>query len=392
MTLPKHPILSSRAASALFLLSAGVLASPAVAAAFRRVEPRWLHVALLATLLSSGLVPLAGWLARRVGAVDRPDARKIHDVPTPRLGGAAVFLSFAIALWANGVFTPRLVTVVAASTLIFALGAADDMFSLGAGLRLIVQVAACGVLIAGGVLVKIVPPTVPYWWLPDSLLTVLWVLAATNAFNFLDGMDGLAGGLGLIAGGVLGLLAFRTGAADLGWSCVALLGACAGFLPFNFRPGRRALIFLGDSGSTFLGFLLATLAILGEWSQGDPVVSACVPVLVFFVPLFDLAYTSVERFASRKVSTLGQLLAYTGKDHIHHRLSAVLGSRGATVVFLYVFSACVGVVAVAAPRVGTGMVLILVTQVTVVAGLISALEISARRRISAPAATSDEPS
>ncbi|MBI5444689.1 MAG: undecaprenyl/decaprenyl-phosphate alpha-N-acetylglucosaminyl 1-phosphate transferase [Deltaproteobacteria bacterium] len=392
MTRPERSLLFGRTTSALFLLSAGVLGSPLVAAAFRRVEPRWLHVALLATLLSSGLVPLVGWLSRRVGAVDRPDARKIHDVPTPRLGGAAVFLSFAIALWANGVFTPRLGTVLAASTLIFALGAADDMFSLGAGLRLVVQLAACGVLIAGEVLVKVVPPTVPYWWLPDSLLTVLWVLSATNAFNFLDGMDGLAGGLGLIAGAVLGLLAFRTGAADLGWGCVALLGACAGFLPFNFRPGRRALVFLGDSGSTFLGFALAALAILGEWSQGDPVVSACVPVLVFFVPLFDLAYTSVERVFSKKVATVGELLAYTGKDHIHHRLSAVLGSRGATVIFLHAFSACVGVVAVAAPHVGTGMVLLLLLQVTIVAGLISSLEICARRRISAGAVTADDPS
>lgn len=344
--------------------------------------PGWLAALVLAGGLGRLLIPLAGRLARGMGAVDEPGPRRIHRTPTPRLGGVAVFLAFLAALWAGGGFAPAVRGVVLAAAVIFALGAADDARGLPAGLRLLVQAVAVGILVQAGVVVKLVPPqAAAWWWAVDVPLTFLWMLAVTNAFNFLDGMDGLAGGLGVIAAGVLGVLAWRTGTPDLGVAAAALAGAALGFLPANWRPGRPALIFLGDSGSTFLGFTLGALAIVGDWSPARPLVSACVPVLVFFVPLFDLAYTSVERFATGKVSTLGELLAYAGTDHIHHRLAAVFGSRTATVVFIHAFAATVGLAAVALPRAEGGPAAVLLVQVLGVAGLVSALEVAARRRL-----------
>lgn len=362
------------------LAAAAVLVLPPVAQAFRAGGARWAHVLLLASALSYALVPLAGWLAGKIGAVDQPDGRKIHAVPTPRLGGAAVFGSFTLALLANGIFSQRLGALLAAAAVVFLLGAVDDVRPLGAKTRLAVQALACGILMAGGVFVKLVPVGVSYWWAVDVPLTFLWVLGVTNAFNFLDGMDGLAGGLGVIAAGVLGALALRTDAPDLAWGAAALLGGCVGFLPFNFRPGRRALVFLGDSGSTFLGFTLAGLAIVGEWSRGNPLVSMAVPVLVFWLPLFDLGYTSIERFASGKVHTLGELLSYTGRDHIHHRFSEVLGSREVTVLFLYGFAAAVGLSALALPTADGWGASLLLLQVALVSSLLTVLEIVARRR------------
>jgi UDP-GlcNAc:undecaprenyl-phosphate GlcNAc-1-phosphate transferase len=182
---------------------------------------------------------------------------------------------------------------------------------------------------------------VPHWWPGagwlNAALTLLWFLTVTNAVQFLDGMDGLAAGLGVVAGLFFSITAAQTGQAYLFILAAPLVGACLGFLPYNFRPGG-AMIFLGDSGASFIGFTLAGLAVMGEWADGDPIVALLTPILILAVPLFDIAFVGVVRVVTGKVHTMREWLAYTGKDHLHHRFEA-LGLTRAQSVFLILFIA-----------------------------------------------------
>src|SRR5207253_11437615 len=148
--------------------------------------------------------------------------------------------------------------------------------------------------------------------------TVLWFLTVTNAIQFLDGMDGLAAGLGVIAGIFFSIVSLQTGQRYLMFLSAALLGACLGFLPYNFRPGG-ATIFLGDSGASFIGFILAGLAAMGVWADNNPVASLCTPTLILGVPLFDVAFVGFVCVGAGKVRSLHEWLAYMGSDYLHHR-------------------------------------------------------------------------
>jgi UDP-GlcNAc:undecaprenyl-phosphate GlcNAc-1-phosphate transferase len=190
---------------------------------------------------------------------------------------------------------------------------------------------------------------VPYWipgatWL-NALITILWLLTVTNAVQFLDGMDGLAAGLGAISAFFFSVAALQTGQGYLMFLSVALAGACLGFLPYNFRPGG-ARIFLGDAGASFIGFTLAGLAVMGEWSSTSPVVALFTPLLILAVPLFDITFVGVVRVVTGKVATVGEWLAYTGKDHIHHRFEALGLTKTQSVLLIYFIALTLGLSAI----------------------------------------------
>ena len=256
----------------------------------------------------------------------------------------------------------------------------DDWRGLSARLKLIIQVAVVLALICGGVVLELFPVRTIWGYALNCLLTVLWIVGITNAMNFADGMDGLAAGLGAVISSFLGITAFQTNQPLMGWIALAMLGSCLGFLPYNFRHRGQALIFLGDSGSIFIGFTLAALAVKGEWSNSNPIVSFTAPLLIFWILIFDMSYITVERIITGKVKDFRGWIEYVGKDHMHHRLFAVLGDQRKVVLFIYLVSATLGISAIALRNARIVDGVLLVAQAFLITIIISILEFTGRHR------------
>jgi UDP-GlcNAc:undecaprenyl-phosphate GlcNAc-1-phosphate transferase len=357
------------------------LLSPPVRTLFAAEGLRWVHILAVAFCLSFSTVPLAGGLARRFGILDAPDARKLHDRPTPLLGGMAVFVGFAAALLANGIMGPELLAVLSAAMVLFVTGVFDDWRELAAGIKLAIQILCTLMVMASGVVLKVIPDSLSLWaWCGNHLLTLVWIIGITNAMNFFDGMDGLAGGLGAIIGFFLAAVAYQTGQPLLGWIALAVVGGCLGFLPFNFRGRGRAAIFLGDAGSTVIGFVLASIAVYGDWAEGRPLVSLVSPLLIFWLLIFDMVHTTVERILTGKVNSLREWVEYVGKDHLHHRLADALGSRHHSVMFIYLMALGLGISALILQNASGEDALLMVVQAAVLVVLVTVLERCGRRR------------
>lgn len=303
---------------------------------------RWQYIFTFAFLLSYFLTPLCRLGALKFNLLDRPDWRKIHDQPTPLLGGLAIYVGFSVSLLLNSVFLPGMKILLLGATLIFFMGLWDDIRPLPALLKFIFQISISLLVIIWGD----IQLTFFYHesWAPavNIPLTVLWIVGLTNALNFFDGVDGLASGISVVAALFLGLIAFKTDQPALGWFAVALLGACIGFIPFNFRIGESALLFLGDSGSTFLGFTLAGLAVLGRWSNTSQFVSLSGPILIFGVLIFDMLYVNLARIKNHQAKNFIELLTCVNKDHLHHRLLFMGFARKETVFLILTMSICLG--------------------------------------------------
>src|SRR5256712_3618871 len=254
----------------------------------------WLYLVVLACALAFFATPLVREGARWWGVLDVPSARKVHVTATPLLGGTAVYGAFAVTVLANFDFSRGLKGVAVGGTIIVAVGLLDDLTDLPAWLKLGGQIAAALAAIGYGVILNTVPNWIPgFLWL-NVLLTVLWFLTVTNAIQFLDGMDGLAAGLGALAALILSLLPRPTGHPGLPFPSAALLGACLGVLPYNFRPGG-ATSFLRGSGARLIGLTLARLPAIGVWADGNPVGSLLTPRLILGGPLFDIALCGMVR-------------------------------------------------------------------------------------------------
>jgi UDP-GlcNAc:undecaprenyl-phosphate GlcNAc-1-phosphate transferase len=242
----------------------------------------------------------------------------------------------------NDVFLPDMKILLFGATLIFLMGLWDDIRPLSASLKLLLQILISLLVIVWGEIYI----TLFYGesWAPiiNIPLTVLWIVGLTNALNFFDGIDGLASGISVVIALFLGLIAFKTDQPALGWVAVTLLGASAGFMPYNFRIRGPALLFLGDAGSTFLGFSLAVLAISGKWSVSSHFVSFTSPILVFGILIFDMVYVNLSRIKNRKAGNLLGLLTCVNKDHLHHRLLFLGFTRKETVFVILTMSTCLG--------------------------------------------------
>jgi len=338
---------------------------------------RWVWLITFSAVSSFVFVPLAGKLAVRLGVMDIPGGRKDHEAPTPLLGGLAVFCSFVLALFINGIITPILITVISASTLILSVGILEDRFGVKEWVRLLAQAAAFVMVAMAGVHLRLFHPT-PVGQALNYLLSFLWIVGITNAMNFIDGMDGLCAGISLAISFFLGAIAFLTDQPELGWLSVTLFGAVAGFFPFNFSFRRRAQVFLGDAGSSFLGFVLACLALIGEWSDNDPLVSFSTPLLIFGILIYDMAYTNISRIVTGKVKGIRELLAFTGHDHFHHRINGILASKNLTVVFLVLVNIVFGLGALALRDAQFFTAMVLLAQALAVFLMISLMEIAVR--------------
>lgn len=360
-------------------LGAVALAIPPVRELFQLEGLRWLYIFLFAFLGTGAVTPLMIWVGHRWSLVDIPADRKIHVVPTPRLGGIAFYAGFVGSLLLNSIVPDWMIAVLLAGSILLIIGVLDDIRELPAWAKLLGQLLAAGIVTASGKVLTLFPPG-PFGETANILLTILWIVGITNAFNFFDGMDGLATGLAILMAGFMGVVAFETKQPALGWLAIAMIGAGLGFLPYNFRGTRPAVIFLGDGGSTFIGFTLACLAVRGNWADSDPIVSFSNPLLIFGVLIYDMIHITVERILTGKVKSLREWLDYVGKDHLHHRLERALGSRQASVAMIFLFTICLGLSALALRHAGTMEALLLLIQAGLIAAMLTVLEISGRRR------------
>lgn len=336
---------------------------------------RWAYVLFLSTSISFCLTPLCSRIAKNFDLIDRPDSRKIHIEATPLLGGVAVFIAFLMGIIANGVYSLELGSILAASALLFLVGIIDDFKGIPAWGRLLFQIASTVMVVSCGIVLQVLPKSMGIFSQAGNiLLTLFWIIGITNALNFFDGMDGLAAGLGVIISFFLGVVAFQTHQPFLGWIAVAMMGSCLGFLPYNFSIKGNASIFLGDAGSTVIGFVLACVAVYGDWAEGSPVVALASPLLIFWVLVFDMVHITVDRIIIGKVTNLRQWIDYVGRDHLHHRLAVVLGGQRKSVLFIYLMSFCLGTSAVVLRYARPVDALLLLVQAIVLVVLITILE------------------
>jgi len=340
---------------------------------------RWLYIFLLSLSLSYLLTPVMRLIALRFNILDHPHGHKIHENATPLLGGAAVVIAFTVSFIANMILERDIAILVCGGVLVAFLGFLDDWKGVPATLKLLVQVFVVLGLVYHGIMLDLFPVRTTWGFWLNLIFTIIWIVGITNAMNFFDGMDGLATGLSAIMAVFIGIVAFQTNQPFMGWMAIAILGSCLGFFPFNFSLRNPALIFLGDAGSTFLGFMLAGLAIQGYWSDGSRVVSFVNPVLIFWVLIFDMIYITVERVLSGKVRTVKEWIDYVGTDHLHHRLHALLGNKWKPVVTIFLFSTILGLSSIALRNARMIDSVLLVVQASLISIVFSVLEYVGRR-------------
>lgn len=369
----------------------------------------YLYLFLFAFLLALMFVPLARRLAIRLGVIDQPQGRKAHGQPTPLLGGLAIYGAFMLTLvihvaayfsfqqagWFAQAFPflpgeigrlvhtlPKLLAISAGATLMVVLGFVDDRRGLNFSykIKFAIQILAAGLLVAAGVRTDLMPS--PFL---NALVTMVWVVGITNAFNLLDNMDGLSAGVALIAAAMLLVI---TIAQDQFFSAMALCllaGALLGFLRYNFPPAR---IFMGDTGSLFIGFLLAALSITSSYvvPQSASMIPAMMPLLVLSLPIFDTLSVIIIRLRERRPIFQGD------RRHFSHRLVDLgMTPRGA-VVFIYLVAATIGIVAALLPYLPLwGEILVLLHTVLVYVMITVLVHIARRRRQTAELAPRRQP-
>ncbi|MCI8914489.1 MAG: undecaprenyl/decaprenyl-phosphate alpha-N-acetylglucosaminyl 1-phosphate transferase [Lawsonibacter sp.] len=308
-----------------------------------------------AALLTAALValistPVVRSLAFRVGAVDVPkDSRRMHTHPIPRMGGLAIFFGFILSVLIFQPLTPELRGTLLGAVIIVILGIFDDIFALPALPKFFVQIGAALVAVLHGNRIEFLSnPNIfskePFWelgWLSIPI-TVLWIVGITNAVNLIDGLDGLACGVSTISSMTLLVIALVMEEPDVAILMAALSGACIGFLPYNLNPAR---IFMGDTGSTFLGFILAVVSIQGLF-KFYAIISFAVPFLMLGLPIFDTCFAILRRVSH------GQSPMKPDRGHIHHRLIDMGFSQKQAVAVLYIISAILGLSAVVLTTIG----------------------------------------
>jgi len=307
----------------------------------------YVALALLTALVVSFLMtPVVKTFAYKVGAVDVPkDARRMHKVPIPRLGGLAIFIGFmvSILLLVDIRGNAQMQSILMGAVIIVVLGVVDDIMALPAMLKFVVQIAAALIPALNGVVIQAFSnPNIfsdsLYWVLgPLSVpFTVLWIVAITNAVNLIDGLDGLANGVSAISATTMLVIALLASEAQVAIVMAALVGACVGFMPYNLNPAK---MFMGDTGATFLGYILATMSIQGLF-KFYAVISFAVPFLILGLPIFDTTFAFIRRLAH------GQSPMHADRGHIHHRLIDMGLNQKQAVATLYVISAMLGLSAV----------------------------------------------
>ncbi|MCB6899147.1 undecaprenyl/decaprenyl-phosphate alpha-N-acetylglucosaminyl 1-phosphate transferase [bacterium 210917-DFI.7.65] len=300
-----------------------------------------LVVALVIGFLST---PIVKSFAYKLGAIDVPkDERRMHKVPIPRMGGLAIFLGFIISVLLFVEVDDQMKGILLGSVIIVVMGIIDDITPLRASLKFVIQILAALIPVYYGVQITCVSnPNLfsdnPYWnfgWLSIPI-TVIWIVGLTNAVNLIDGLDGLAIGVSSISALTMLAIAILVAEPQVAVIMAALVGACIGFMPYNMNPAK---IFMGDTGSTFLGYILACITIQGLF-KFYAVISFVVPFLILGLPIFDTMFAIIRRISH------GQNPMAPDRSHVHHRLIDMGLNQKQAVAVLYVISAILGLSAV----------------------------------------------
>lgn len=307
----------------------------------------WLRALLAIAIgfaVSFASTPIVKTFAQKVGAMDVPkDARRVHDHPIPRMGGLAIFLGFILSVVLFVDITRQVRGILLGAVLIVACGAIDDIISLRAWVKLIIQIIAAIVAVAHGVVIEVLMN--PNIFSENEALilgvlavpvTILWIVGITNSVNLIDGLDGLAVGVSTISCVTILVVALLVSEPNVALIVAALAGACIGFMPYNLNPAR---IFMGDTGSLLLGYVLATVSVLGLF-KFYAIVTFVVPVLALAVPLSDTLFAFCRRILH------GQSPFHADRGHFHHKLMDLGLNQKQAVAILYAISATLGLAAV----------------------------------------------
>ena len=295
----------------------------------------------LAAVISYLATPFVKKLAVKIGAVDVPkDNRRMHKVPIPRMGGMAIVIGFLLCTFLFVELDRQMWGVLLGAIIILVVGVLDDCLTLRALPKFLAQIVAALIVYFSGNEIRYVSNPFSAGLLDlgvfSGFVTVVWIVMMTNAVNFIDGLDGLAVGVSGISTATMLVIAMLMGEVDVAVILAALMGSCLGFIPYNFNPAQ---IFMGDTGSTFLGFVLAGLSIQGLFKM-YAVISFLVPFLILGVPFFDITFAVIRRLAKHQNPMTAD------RGHIHHRLIDMGLSQKQSVAIVYMLTGVLGLAAV----------------------------------------------
>ncbi|WP_077369523.1 glycosyltransferase family 4 protein [Anaerosalibacter sp. Marseille-P3206] len=324
---------------------------------------------ITATILSFVMTPIARKIAYRVKAIDIPkDARRVHKKPIPLLGGLAIYISTIITILIFLPLDKTTFSIIIGGSIIVISGIIDDTKDLSPKMKLLFQILAAVVLVIGGIKIDFI--TNPFkggllylkgFSIP---LTIFWIVGITNTVNLIDGLDGLAAGVSLIASMSLFFVASRFMYEPIMIMSLVLAGSCLGFLPFNFNPAK---IFMGDTGALFLGFMLSIISIEGVM-KSVATIAIVVPIIILGLPIFDTTFAIFRRLLN------GRPIMEADKGHLHHKLLQRGLSQRQTVLILYAISAVFGFSAVLIAKANS-------KQAVIIAGIVIVLTILLARRL-----------
>lgn len=303
----------------------------------------YIMVCITAFVISAVMMPAAILILRRLHVLDPVTGSKLHTRPVPRGAGIVMFGAFAVAVILPGYRSSGFNGILIGAFLCMTVGSLDDI--LGGRIPGIWKFAT---LIVATLILEQFGVKLNFFKSPllDELFTILWIVGVTSAFNGIDNMDGLAGGIAVIVCAVYVFIAMQmwfvsrteTSLSWFGMLAAGVIGSSLGFLLYNFKSAK---IFMGDSGSFFLGYTLAALGVMGEWSE-NRVISCTVPVLVLGVPIFDFAYVIIARIINGETRSLSSIINHCGLDHLSHRLTWMGFTQRQAVLFIYLLCAVLG--------------------------------------------------
>ena len=302
---------------------------------------KYLMLIIVSFLIAYASTPVAKKLSIRLGAIDMPgERRRVHSNPTPRMGGLAIYFAFIVSVLVFVPLDKKIIGLILGSSIIVALGIVDDIKQLSAKTKMAGQIVAAIVLVLFGFRIEwLTTPTGGMMYLSWFSIpaTIFWIVGITNTFNLIDGLDGLAAGVAAISSITMSIVAVLNGKNLVATILLLVVGSALGFLPYNFHPAK---IFMGDTGSLFLGFVLSAISIHGT-IKGATAIAIVIPVLAMGLPIFDTAVAIVRRAKN------GAPIMQPDRGHLHRRLLDMGFSQRQVVVILYIISGLLGGVAIA---------------------------------------------
>lgn len=278
-------------------------------------------------IVSLMIIPVVIAVSKKLDIVDKPNFRKIHTKPISMLGGSAILLSFLIGIWLGEPIEREIKPLLLGSVVIYLVGLIDDLYDLKPIIKLIGQILAATVVVSYGVTIDFISlpigPTIHFGWLGIPI-TIFWIVAITNAINLIDGLDGLAAGVSVIALATIAFIAILQGNIFIIMICSVLIGSLLGFLVFNFHPAK---IFLGDSGALLIGFIIGFVSLLGF--KNITFISLFFPIVILAVPFIDTLFAMIRRVKK------GHHIMQADKSHLHHKLLDLGYTHRQTVILIY---------------------------------------------------------